>query len=315
MPKICYIEKNFGAKALARIDLCNEIIDEYAVQGFDMTLRQLYYQMVSRDYIANNLKEYKNLGSLVNDARLAGLIDWDRLVDRVRHLEQRSSWSDPGHIIRSAAHSYHIDMWANQEYRIEVWVEKNALIGVIDPICRRLDIPYFASIGYTGQSEMWRAAQRIYSYLDDGKTPIVLHLGDHDPSGVDMTRDIRSRFEMFLQHDCEKNGRGMKYRWLDLAVDRLALNYDQVLQYNPPPNPTKLTDSRATGYINEFGYECWELDALSPMVISDLIRSTVISYRDEDAWDEMEKQEKAEKDLLNKTAKNWERVVEVVTGI
>lgn len=118
MPLICYTPKNFGAAALRKIEICNDIIEEYAAQGFDLTLRQLYYQMVARDYIPNNLKEYKNLGVLVSDARLAGYIDWERIVDRVRSLEKRSAWDNPAQIINSAKNSFHIDYWKNQPKRI-----------------------------------------------------------------------------------------------------------------------------------------------------------------------------------------------------
>lgn len=306
MPKICYVDKKFGLKAMEKIELCNEILEDYARQGFDLTLRQLYYQMVTRNYITNNEREYKNLGTLVSDARMAGYIDWDHIVDRVRSLRKLPSWGSPSSIIRSAAYSFRMDKWLKQDYVVEVWIEKNALIGVIDPICTRLDVPYFACIGYNSQSEAWRASQRVLGYLEEGKTPIILHLGDHDPSGKDMTRDIIDRFNIFLERDCEERG----IDFYGFEVDRLALNMDQINRYNPPPNPTKLSDSRATGYIAEFGYECWELDALSPAVISDLIEDAVMQYVDEDKWEEIVKEEQEGQALLKKTSSHWNQVVE-----
>lgn len=313
MPKICYIDKKFGAAALEKIDVINIIIAEYAAQGFDLTLRQLYYQLVSRDYIANNLREYKNLGTLVSDARLAGHIDWDSIVDRVRSLRRLPTWDSPAQIIDSARRSYHMDRWADQEYRVEVWVEKNALIGVIDPVCTRLDVPYFACIGYNSQSEAWGAAQRILGYLAEDKKVIVLHLGDHDPSGKDMSRDIDDRFRLFLEQDLAD--RDLSERLDNFAVKRIALNWDQIEQYNPPPNPTKLTDSRATGYIEEFGLECWELDALSPTVIAALIEAEVNQYRDMENWSHTESVENAGKRLLQKTVRNWPTVVRTLEGV
>ena len=305
MPRIKYQDIPFAPKRMEKIALCNEILLDYAAQGFDLTLRQLYYQMVTRNYIANNDREYNNLGKLVSDARLAGLIDWDSIVDRVRQLRKLPSWGSPSSIIRSAADSFRMDRWLKQDYVVEVWIEKNALIGVIDPICTKLDIPYFACIGYNSQSEAWRASQRVLDYLRDGKTPVILHLGDHDPSGRDMTRDIIDRFNMFLEVDCAKEG----IYYDGFQIDRLALNMDQIQQYDPPPNPTKLTDSRATGYIAEFGYDCWELDALSPAVINDLIEDAVMQYVDEDAWDEIVKEEEEGKELLKKASSKWSQVV------
>src|SRR5688500_3793610 len=102
MPKIKYIEKNFSGESLKVIKWANEIIDEYAAQGFDLTLRQLFYQGVSRGFHSNTVKSYKNLGGIINDARLAGMVDWERITDRTRNVEKNSHWEDPQEIIESA---------------------------------------------------------------------------------------------------------------------------------------------------------------------------------------------------------------------
>lgn len=311
MPKICYTPKNFGAAAMEKIQVCNDIIEEYARQGFDMTLRQLYYQLVARDYIPNKQTEYKNLGVLVSDARLAGYIDWDRIIDRVRSLEGRSHWSSPDSIIRSASYGYHTDYWKSQENRIEVWVEKNAAVGTISPVCNRLDVPFFACIGYTSQTAIWKAAQRLRGYIKEGKTPIIIHLGDHDPSGIDMTRDIRDRLDLFLSNDCSEHG----LNYYGIEVKRIALNMDQISQYNPPPNPAKLTDSRSTAYIREFGDESWELDALSPTVVANLIQTEVDNYRDQEAWAKEVENEDKDKALLSKTVKHWRKIAKDLEGM
>jgi hypothetical protein len=223
----------------------NEIIAEYAAQGFDLTLRQIYYQFVSRDIIPNTQKDYKNLGSIVNDARLAGLIDWESIVDRTRELRSLSHWDGPDSIIDACAGQFNVDRWKGQRYRPEVWIEKDALVGVFERACNELDVPLLSCRGYTSQSEMWGASQRMLRYKRAKQTPIVFHFGDHDPSGKDMSRDILDRLELFT--------RGQ------IKFQRLALNMEQVEQYNPPPNPAKISDSRANGYIAEFGNESWEL--------------------------------------------------------
>jgi hypothetical protein len=293
MPQIAYIEKKFSPASIRVIEQANEIIEIYAAQGFDLTLRQLYYQFVSRDLIPNRDSEYKRLGAIVSDARLAGLIDWEAIVDRTRNLRQNSHWREPGDIISSAAYSYAIDKWEDQDYRPEVWIEKDALVGVIEDVCERLDVPYFSCRGYTSQSEMWVAAQRLEGYTLGDQIPIIFHLGDHDPSGQDMTRDIFERLDLFMG--------GTK-------VERLALNYDQILRYNPPPNPTKLTDSRATGYINRYGRSSWELDALEPAAIANLIEQAVLSVRDEEKWAAALAREQTAKQLLTSAARRWRDV-------
>lgn len=299
MPKICYVEKAFRDSSLAIIKKANEIIDNYADQGFDLTLRQLYYQFVSRGLIPNSDREYKRLGSIINDARLAGLIDWNHITDRTRNVRANSHWEDPGEIIHSAAHSFAVDKWKDQPYRPEVWIEKDALVGVISDVCNRHDIPYFSCRGYTSQSEMWGAARRLLRHHDDGQEPLILHLGDHDPSGIDMTRDIDERLELFMG---------------GLKVNRLALNMSQVEEYDPPPNPAKVTDSRASGYISRFGASSWELDALEPAVIAGLIENAILGIRDEDAWELAVDREAEGKTLLSRASTRWSDLEATLKG-
>lgn len=272
MPLIEYIYKDFRADALDLIRTANLIIEDYDAQGYKLTLRQLYYQFVSRDIIPNTEKSYKRIGSIINDARLAGLIDWEAIEDRTRFLRHSAHWDKPADIIKDAAMQFRVDKWEGQTFRPEVWIEKDALIGVIERVCAELDIPYFSCRGYVSQSEMWAAAQRYEDIATNGQTPVILHFGDHDPSGIDMSRDIKDRIKMFLGDAFD--------------LKRIALNRDQIDQYDPPPNPAKMTDSRYIGYIREHGENSWELDALEPRVIESLIRDKVLWLRDDDRWNE-----------------------------
>jgi hypothetical protein len=295
MPKICYRSKKFSPERQEKINQANNIIEEYREKGYELTLRQLYYQFVSRDFIANNMREYKNLGDVINDARLAGLVDWTAIVDLTRELEDMSHWESPASIVESCAQQYRIDKWATQKRRIEVWIEKDAVSNIAGPACKKLDVPFFSCRGYTSQSEMWKAAQRLREHLRSGQTPLILHLGDHDPSGKDMTRDITDRLAEFAGRSIE--------------INRLALNMDQIEQYEPPPNPAKITDSRADKYIEEFGQESWELDALTPEVMSELIEAAVLAVRDEDAWAEAEAEEEKQRQQLVKVSAKWEKII------
>jgi len=297
MPREAYIERKFSPASMALITKAEEICRSYAAQGFDLTLRQLYYQFVARDLLPNKQSEYKRLGSVVNDARLAGLLDWDYIVDRTRNLRGLPHWDNPHSVIRSAASSYRTERWAGQPHRVEVWIEKDALVGVITGVCQRYDIDYFSCRGYTSQSELWGAAQRMISYQDAGQKPVIIHLGDHDPSGVDMTRDIRERLALFEA---------------DVEVRRIALNMDQVEEHQPPPNPAKLTDSRAGGYIREHGRSSWELDALEPALLDQLIEENIWDCRDVDLWDEATQAMERERTLLRNVASRWSEVAELV---
>lgn len=292
MPRICYVDRRFNSSSLKLIETANAIIAEYTAQGFKLTLRQLYYQFVARDIIANNMQSYKRLGSVINDARLAGLIDWDSIEDRTRNLKSLAHWDSGREILEAVSQQFRYDRWKDQPCRIEVWVEKDALTGVIEPTCNEYRVPYFACRGYSSQSETWGAGRRFLEYLQNDQRVIVLHIGDHDPSGLDMTRDNDDRLAMF-------SGNG------DVTVKRLALNYDQVRRYKPPPNPAKLTDSRADKYIAEFGKSSWELDALDPKVIAALIKDNIESEIDFELWDQAVAAEEATRLKLLRTAKHF----------
>ena len=296
MPLETYIDKNFSAASRGVIDMANVIIEEYQAQGFTLTLRQLYYQFVSRALLPNTQRSYKRLGSIVNDARLAGLIDWNAIVDRTRNLASAPHWDTPGEIIESAAQGFHLDLWEGQEMRVEVWIEKEALVGVIENVCRELDVPWFACRGYVSQSEQWRAGKRAATHAADGQDVVILHLGDHDPSGIDMTRDNESRLDLF-----SRRGR--------VTVQRLALNMNQVDQYSPPPNPAKTTDSRYEGYIAAYGDESWELDALEPRVISALIGDAINEHLDEDLFQARKDEQEEGRTALLAAASSWDEVV------
>lgn len=289
MAKTCFVGKRFMASSMEVIDEANDIIGEYAAQGYDLTLRQLYYQFVSRDMLDNNQKSYNRLGSIINAARLAGLVDWDTIKDRTRFLRELPHWDSPRDIIDACARQFRIDKWDRQETRCEVWIEKDALVGVIEKVCNDNDVAFFACRGYVSQSFMYEAAQRLAGYEQAGQEVTIFHLGDHDPSGIDMTRDINDRLAMF-------------HRGQIVEVARLALNMTQINDFNPPPNPAKFTDSRAEDYVTQYGSSSWELDALSPRVITGLITDAVDGIRDENLWEEAEQEEQEGRDRISELA-------------
>jgi len=297
--KEAFIEKRFSASSLDIIKKADTICREYMAQGLTLTLRQLYYQFVSRDWLPNKQTEYKRLGSIINDARLAGMIDWEAMEDRTRNLESIPNWGTVSEYFKSVPYWFHYDMWKHQDNRLEVWIEKEALVGVIERVCNQYKVPYFACRGNSSQSEMYVAANRFAEHNENGQRTVVLHLGDHDPSGIDMTRDNAERLELFWN----KNMDGTL-----VEVRRLALNMDQINRYKPPPNPAKTTDSRYTEYEKKFGDQSWELDALNPTVIRELLDTEISSYIDHDAWQEAQDREKEEKGRIEKFLRGWKDV-------
>lgn len=307
---ISYQSINLSGWKLDMIEQVNQIIADYRKQGYSLTLRQVYYQFVSRDLLpsrwadaatgsTNNERSYKNLGQLISDGRMCGLISWDAIEDRTRELTSNGHWSEPSEIIRAVADQYAVDKWANQPTRVEVWVEKDALEGVIARPAKELDISYFSCRGYTSQTAMHDAAMRLQGYIEAGQNVVLLHLGDHDPSGIDMSRDIEERLGLFLGHHSDQ-----------LEMRRIALNMNQVRRYTPPPNPAKITDSRADGYIKLHGKSSWELDALEPSVINALITEQVLELRNNEIWALDKARETKEKALLKKCSHRWGEVAD-----
>ena len=250
-----------------------QILDEYAGLGYAMTLRQLYYQLVSRGLIPNEQRYYKRLGEVITKAREGGFIDWNAIVDRGRNPVMASHWKDGGALLQAAAQQFRLDRWADQPNYVEIWCEKDALSSVLEPICDRYHIMFMANRGYSSATAMWQAAQRVQAAENRGQQPVVIYLGDHDPSGMDMTRDVQDRLDLLSY--------GAPIRTI-----RLALNFDQVEAYNPPPNPTKLTDSRAVTYIQSFGNESWELDALDPQTLDQMVSDQIDGLLDQDLYDQ-----------------------------
>lgn len=270
--KELFTDKKFGTEASRMILTINRILDDYARQGYDLSLRQLYYQLVSRNIVENTERSYKNVGSLVSDARMAGLIDWEMIKDRGRETVQNPHWTSPSQFIENVAPQYRFDLWGDQQNYVEVMVEKQALEGVLEPVCRALDVPFTANKGYSSSSAMYEASKRFLKRQREGKDCCVIYLGDHDPSGIDMSRDVGDRLEHFLKvswwgPDCTSE--------TNLRVRRIALNMEQVEELNPPENPAKLTDSRAADYISHYGTKSWELDAIEPKQLAQLVTDAI----------------------------------------
>lgn len=298
--KIKYEEWNPRDGALRLVDHANQIIKDYMAAGYVLTLRQLYYQFVARDIVENSERSYKNVGSIITRARMAGLVSWEAIEDRNR--EHHSFWSDEDitNPIRDLPGYIRFDRWDRQEYYIEVWVEKEALGNVVSRACDPYMVPHMSCKGYLSASEAWRAGRRIQEKIETGHPCLVIHLGDHDPSGIDMTRDNQSRLNIFTEYpEC-------------IEVRRIALNMDQIDEHRPPPNPAKVTDSRAKSYIREYGKTSWELDALEPEVLQSLIQSEIEAHIDFESWDRVAELEKIERKKLSNIWSKWDQIAPII---
>ncbi len=294
--KQAYTDQKFRSASLKLINTMNGIIDEYMRDSLTLTVRQLYYQLVARGVIENTERSYKNTTDLVNNARMCGLMDWSAIEDRTREFVKRSSWTSPAQILRSAARSYHEDMWKDQDNRVIVIVEKEALAGVMEGLCHRLDMPMLAARGYPSGTVLREfVLSDILPAVRKDQRIVILHLGDHDPSGIDMTRDLTERFGLFAGRESS-----------EITLKRIALSMEQIEEQRPPPNPAKSSDSRFKDYAEKYGESSWELDALSPKYLTTLIEQHAREYIDQEVWDDAEANIEEQKERLTEIAQTFE---------
>jgi hypothetical protein len=259
-----------------------KVVTSYQSQGYTLTLRQLYYQLVVQNIFANLQKNYAKLSDLLGEARMTGLCDWDVIEDRIRVPRFPNEWADIEAAMETLIAVYRRQRWIDQDRYVEVWVEKDALSGVLEPITRDFHVHLLVNLGYSSISAMHDSALRFRDQERHDKECHLLYFGDHDPSGEDMVRDIIHRLEEFRTN---------------VDVQKIALTIDQVEEYKLPPNPAKTTDPRSRGYIETHGDQSWELDALPPATLNELLTNALEELLDRDKYDaqiELEETDKEE---------------------
>lgn len=274
-----------------KLRVINSIIEEFQAQGYTLTLRQLYYQLVSRDHIPNQQKEYAKLSRILTKGRMAGIVDWSAIEDRVR-VPYIPYWSyDVADALNDTITQYRRDRQSGQDKYIEVWCEKDALSGVLKRITSFYHVHLMINRGYSSCSAMYDSAERFRTEMNIGKDCIILYMGDHDPSGLDMIRDIKKRLDEF---------------GVCVDVEHLALTTEQVETYNPPPNPAKFSDPRAGWYVKEHGRTSWEVDALRPDTLTELIKNSIENIIDTSAFMEVLALEKSDKQRLKQISEDFQ---------
>ena len=272
--------KNYHNTTLELFTPIISILDSYQHQGLQVTLRQLYYQLVTKNIIKNQKNMYQKVGKLVKEGRMCGWIDWDVIEDRIRKPIMHSQWENIQHLLSSAAHSYRKDRHEEQRNYVEVWTEKDALSNIFAPITAEYHVHLIVSRGYNSTTAMYDTSLRFKEAQESGKNCYILYLGDHDPSGMDMIRDIDERIQEY---------------GLSINVKPISLTMEQIRNYNLPPNFAKLSDTRVKKYIKRFGKSSWELDALEPTVLHNLLRENIENLIDMEKYNRIIVQEESEK--------------------
>lgn len=267
-----------------------QVVTQYAKLGYSLTLRQLHYQFVKSNWIVNHQTSYKKLGTILDDCRYGGVIDWDAIVDRGRQPYIPYSVDSIEEALEDAVKYYRRNRQDDQERIVEVWTEKDALSDIIKRSTEKYHVRLCVNKGYTSSSAIYGAYERILEYFDNDKPVTILYIGDHDPSGLDMVRDIQERLYFMLQ----KGRREIEDPEDWLTIRHIALTTAQVREYNLPPNPTKMTDTRSEGYIAVHGHTCWEVDALDPETLTAIIEENIEDVIDMDTYEETVKEERAQ---------------------
>lgn len=298
--KVKFREPRLGNKRTEVLNTISGVIEAYKDQGYKLTLRQLYYQLVARDLIENSDRSYKRIGHILTEARYGGLVDWDAIEDRLR-VPKLPYWvTGIPDAMRDTINSYRRNRQFGQDTYVELWVEKDALSSVLSRVTSKYHVRLMVNRGYSSASAMYDAYRRFSWELERGQASnaVILYFGDHDPSGLDMVRDIDDRMKEMLAID------GLDHA---LEIKPIALTMEQIETYNPPPNPAKLSDSRAQDYIARHGRQSWELDALPPEVLNQLATDAIENEIDLDQYEKMiatEAREKAELIKFNDTFDN-----------
>ncbi len=268
-----------------------------------LTLRQVYYQLVGKGYIENNVSQYGMLSRLLKQARIDGYVSWDDIEDRVRTYHDLTGWESSEDYIKASLKQfltrYQRDLLQTQDIYPEIWIEKDALASIFTRVASPYTIPVVVCRGFSSVSFLNDYRQRLRNQGD--KRPILLYFGDFDPSGVEMLKAM----EITLREELLVDG---------IEFKRVALLKEDISRYRLPHSPEALkkTDTRASKHIAQYGEVAVELDALSPAVLEEKIRTAIERELDMEAYREEVEENSHEVDKLNAIKS---RVVRLVEGI
>lgn len=247
------------AKTLALLDAAREVLTAH----HPMTVRQVYYQLVSRQVIENSRTQYQAVSNALVSARKEGLVPWDWIEDRLRRPRHVSMWQNLTEFWATVKNSYRRDVWVDQGAYLECWLEKDALSGIVEDVLNPFCVTLNVGRGYDGWDSIHNAAGRY-----EGKDVTILYFGDFDPSGEDMVRSLEERLNFFDVYP---------------EIVKVALTLDDITAHNLPPDFTKATDTRRAAFVAKYGDVSVELDALPIDVLQERIRAEVESRMDLDA--------------------------------
>jgi hypothetical protein len=279
--------KKTRGMAKASLDLI-EKMSVIAEEAQPITGRGVGYKLFTAGLIPSMAtSDMARVYRLLKEARERGLIPWDWIVDETRALEKVSTWGDPEEYVEAVSRSYRRDFWKLQPVRVEVWSEKGTIRGVLDPVLDRYGVGFRVMHGFSGATTVHDVAED-----DDGRDLIVLYVGDYDPSGLCMSEhDLPNRLE--------------KYDGDHVVLNRIALCREHLTGLPSFPASNKKKDPRYRWFVDNYGTRCWELDALDPNDLRDIVREAIEVEIEPEAWARCATVEKAERESLRMVLDSW----------
>jgi hypothetical protein len=263
-----------------------------AEQSQPITGRGVGYKLFTRGLISSmGVLDMQRVYRLLRIARERGKIPWEWIVDETRQIEQkRSTWADPAAYVRAVHRSYKRDFWAQQPKRVVIASEKGTVRGVLDPVLYDLGVGFLVLHGFSSATAIYDLANDY-----DGRPLILLYVGDYDPSGLFMSEnDIPQRLEQYGGNHVE--------------VKRIALTRGQLNGLPSFPASDKKKDPRHDWFVRNYGRRCWELDALDPNDLREIVDEAIKDEIEPIAWNRCAVVEKAEQASLRTLLDRWSGV-------
>lgn len=251
------------------------------------TIRQLFYRLVSVQALENSIPDYKKLSRVMTDARESGQVPFEWIVDRSRPTYAPTVFDNLKDGLMALRNCYRKDYWQNQPAHVEIWTEKDGIIGSIEPVTDELGVTVRVSRGFTSTTRVHEIASVFAGIF---KPIFVYYLGDHDPSGRAIELDLYDRISRFGP---------------DFQMARLAIREEDIDDFKLPPLRIKTSDTRAAAFRREFGNRCVELDALPPEELRSRVRQAIEGHTEEEAWGRAMAIEKAEQESIMSIVGRW----------
>lgn len=264
----------------ADIEVIKQGLLSVLAESNPMTVRQVFYQMTSRGYVPKTEAAYKGIiCRLLADIRLDGTIPFSYIADNTRWMRKPRTFNDADEALKLNIETYRRAMWLHMPVYVEIWMEKDALAGIVYDITEKWDVPLMVTRGYSSLSFLYESARTI---REQKKPAYIYYLGDYDPSGLDIARAVEEKLRRFAQG-------------AEIHFQRIGVNEKQIEMWNLPTRPTKQTDTRTRNFNSDTSVE---LDAIPPRDLRDLVEFNIVRHVDMEQYYELRKIEKLERESL-----------------